>query len=68
MSPIDETVPKHLGIKVIKTKIDHTIALALHTLGQTLVYYNTPRNTRIPGPSNKNETLAYKTYAICSLH
>ena len=31
MSPIDETVPKHLGIKVIKTKIDHTIALAEHT-------------------------------------
>jgi len=31
MSPIDETVPKQLGIKVITTKIDHTIALAEHT-------------------------------------
>ena len=31
MCPFDETVPKHLGIKVKKTKIDHMIALAEHT-------------------------------------
>ena len=31
MSRIDNTVPQHLGIKVIKTKIDRKIALAEHT-------------------------------------
>ena len=48
MSPIDETVPKQLGIKVITTKIDHTIALAEHTtwpdsgVQQYVTYYAEP--------------------------